>query len=201
MLPFGTQVGFKRDLVKNVKAFLQDVEKFRFDFDTNGPMVAGISAVEATDRLKRFQMLYDQRERKYKAYSAGEELFGLPPTEYPELEKTKKELDLLERLYALYINVNTFVSDAHEMLWTEVPTNLPMMIQRVTEFQTACSKMPKDLRQWDAYTELKVSGRVIPLLSTARLPPDTRHRVLLTCRSARPCTSSRDARHARVLLT
>ena len=150
-------MGFKRDLVKNVKAFLQDVEKFRFDFDTNGPMVAGISAVEATDRLKRFQMLYEQRERKYKAYHAGEQLFGLPPTEYPELEKTKKELDLLERLYALYINVNTFVNDAHEMQWTEVPTNLPMMIQRVTEFQTACAKMPKDLRQWDAYTELKAT--------------------------------------------
>ena len=83
-------MGFKRDLVKNVKAFLQDVEKFRFDFETTGPVVAGISAVEATDRLKRFQMLYEQRERKYKAYHAGEQLFGLPPTEYPELEKTKK---------------------------------------------------------------------------------------------------------------
>lgn len=121
------QVGFKRDLVRNVKVFLQDVEKFRLDFQTNGPMVKGITANEATARLKRFQMLYEQRERKFKNYRSGgclpprlplvsrrarrrahtrcggalpgEELFGLTPTQYPELERTKKELDLLERLY------------------------------------------------------------------------------------------------------
>ena len=103
------QVGFKKDLVRNVKLFLQDVEKFRYDFETNGPMSPGITPMEATDRLKRFQLLLEQRERKYAAYSNGEHLFGLPATGYPELDKTRKELDLLERLYSLYLQVYPYL--------------------------------------------------------------------------------------------
>lgn len=66
------QVGFKKELVRNVKLFVADVEKFRLDFQTNGPMVTGISTVEATERLKKFQLLYEQRERKFKTYRSGE---------------------------------------------------------------------------------------------------------------------------------
>ena len=40
--------------------------------------------------------MYEERERKYQAYRAGEELFGLPVTDYPELSDTKGELTLLE---------------------------------------------------------------------------------------------------------
>ena len=99
--------------MKNVKLFLQDVEKYRYDFESNGPMVAGITPMEATDRLKRFQLLQEQRERKFQAYSNGEQLFGLPATEYPELDRTRRELDLLERLYSLYLQVTNFVHHVH----------------------------------------------------------------------------------------
>ena len=36
------QAGFKRDLTKSVKSFLTDVSMFRADWQTHGPMVAGI---------------------------------------------------------------------------------------------------------------------------------------------------------------
>ena len=35
---------------------------------------------------------------------------GLPRTDYPELAKTKKEIDLLEKVYSLYIDVTTTVA-------------------------------------------------------------------------------------------
>ena len=50
------------------------------------------------ERLKKYQRLYEERERKWNTYSDGEDLFGLPVTEYPELVKTKKELEFLDRL-------------------------------------------------------------------------------------------------------
>ena len=39
------------------------------------------------------------RKHKWDNYSSGEELFGLPVTKYPGLEKTEKEVAMLDRLY------------------------------------------------------------------------------------------------------
>ena len=39
------------------------------------------------------------RKRKWDSYSSGEELFGLPITHYPELERTQEEIVMLDKLY------------------------------------------------------------------------------------------------------
>ena len=48
-------------------------------------MVPGTEPREASDRLFIFQNQFDALFRKYTTYSGGEELFGLPVTDYPEL--------------------------------------------------------------------------------------------------------------------
>ncbi len=40
------------------------------------------------------------RKRKWDSLASGEELFGLPITQYPGLEKTEEELSMLSRLYS-----------------------------------------------------------------------------------------------------
>jgi hypothetical protein len=40
--------------------------------------------------------------------ASGEELFGLTITQYPELEKTEKEIIMLERLYGRGLHSFTF---------------------------------------------------------------------------------------------
>jgi hypothetical protein len=61
------------------------------------------------DRLRRFKDDLAVRERKMEMYKAGEDLFALPQTQYPELVKTKKEVQLLDQLYSLYVEViNSF---------------------------------------------------------------------------------------------
>ena len=149
------QSGFKRDLVKNVKAFVTDVTQFRLDFERDGPMVPGIRPADAVERLRKFQRLYEQREHKYNGYAAGEQLFGLPHTALPDLDKTKKELDLLNRLYSLYTTVISSVNEFNEMAWHEVSVSMDSMTATISDFQSQCSRMPKDLRHWDAYIELK----------------------------------------------
>ncbi len=37
--------------------------------------------MEATDRLRKFQQMFEVRKRKWENYSSGEELFGLPVTQ------------------------------------------------------------------------------------------------------------------------
>lgn len=48
-------------------------------------MVAGVPPREASDRLFIYQNQFDALYRKFITYTGGEELFGLPVTEYPEL--------------------------------------------------------------------------------------------------------------------
>ena len=159
------QTQFRKGLIRNVRMFVVDVAQFRTDFEANGPGVPGLPPADANERLLKFKRLFEERERKWEGYVAGEGLFGLPVTQYPELEKTKAELQLLDKLYGLYSTVLATVNEFNEMSWTDVcgfvetpkgqESNISIMVKKLEEFQLACKKMPKELRGWDAYIELK----------------------------------------------
>lgn len=83
-------------------------------------MVEGIEPREASDRVGIFQTRFDELWRKYQIYSEGEELFGLPVTEYEDLGRIKKELNLLQKLYSLFNTVMDSVDGYYDILWTEV---------------------------------------------------------------------------------
>ncbi|GBG77441.1 hypothetical protein CBR_g23890 [Chara braunii] len=162
------QIGFKRDLVKEVKTFVVDVGQFRTDFEQNGPMQPGIAAQEAVDRLRKYQQMFEVRKHKWATYSAGEELFGLAVTSYPDMEKMEKELGLLDRLYSLYTNVISTISGYADIYWVEVVSNIDAMQEEVLAFQHTCKKLPRGLRGWEAYTVCKKTIddflEVLPLL-------------------------------------
>ena len=173
------QVGFKRDLIKEVKAFVVDAAEFRDDWDANGPAVPGLSPVEAVDRLKKFTQMFEVRARKWRNYCSGEELFGLPVTSYPEMERTEKEIGMLTRLYDLYTNVLSTIDNYADILWTDVVANIDQMSEQVSQFQAQCKKLPKALRDWPAYTDCrkKIDDflEILPLLQ-ALSSPDMRDR-------------------------
>lgn len=68
-------------------------------------MMQGIDPMEAVERLRRFKEDLAVRERKMEMYKAGEDLFALQQSQYPELIKTRKEVSLLDQLYSLYVEV------------------------------------------------------------------------------------------------
>ena len=137
------QTSFKRELVRNVKLFVADVTQLRLDYESSGPMVPGLPPMEAVERLRKFQRLYEQRMHRFETYSAGEQLFGLTVTQYPELVKTGVELKLLERLYSLYLNVISTVNDFNELPWYDVGGSMDGMTAKISEFQHQSAKMPK----------------------------------------------------------
>jgi dynein heavy chain len=149
------QSGFRKKLLEDVKTFRSDVVQLRADYIKNGPMVKGISANEAQDRLRRFEDEFDIRNRKRALYCNGETLFALPQTDYPELDATDKELTLLSKLYSLFRDVTQRMAEWRSILWTEVVANVGAMTTETESFASRCKKMPKKLRDWDAYTSLK----------------------------------------------
>ncbi|XP_063956179.1 dynein axonemal heavy chain 8-like [Lytechinus pictus] len=147
------QPEFKGELLTAVETFHVDNMSFDVDYGESGPMEQGISPEEANVRLQVFQTRFDDLWRRYNTYSAGEQLFGLPVTDYPTLMKTKKELNLLQKLYGLYNDVIDRVNGYYDILWSEV--DIDAINQELVDFQNRCRKLPKGLKEWQAFLDLK----------------------------------------------
>ena len=162
------QIQFKKDLIKTVNGFNKDVAKFRAEYDRSGPMARGIHPRETVERLKRAKEEYDVRRRKQEIYYVGEDLFGLPHQQYPALEKTRSELEYLSLLYDCYVAVLETIKDYREILWADVPDQMETMQKQIEMFAGRCKKMPKQLREWPAYNDMKQEIEdfqlVLPLL-------------------------------------
>jgi dynein heavy chain len=151
-----------------------DVEDFRKNFEKNGPMVPGIEPKEALNRLRMFSDEYSVRKRKYDSYFAGETLFGLPHQSYPALEETRKEIELLDKLYSLYSKVKDTIGRWREVPWTEIQNEISKMMEQIETFGRDCTKLPGVLKTWDAYKELKQEiddmTEILPLVEALAKP-------------------------------
>lgn len=93
----------------------------------------GIAPREASDRLNIYQSRFDELYRKYQTYSGGEELFGLEVTEYSDLQRIRKELNLLQKLYSLYNDVLEKVNGYYDIPWMDV--DIDKINSELLEFQ------------------------------------------------------------------
>ncbi|XP_070691188.1 dynein axonemal heavy chain 5 [Pempheris klunzingeri] len=147
------QPNFRGELVSNVETFLVDCQHFYQDYDKDGPMVVGLAPQDASDRLIMFQNRFDNLFRKYITYTGGEELFGLPVTQHPQLLEIRKQLALLQKLYGLYNNVIETVNGYYDILWADI--HIEKINNELLDFQTRCRKLPRALKEWQAFLDLK----------------------------------------------
>ncbi|XP_071340329.1 dynein axonemal heavy chain 5 isoform X1 [Trachinotus anak] len=147
------QPSMKADLLSAVQSFQSHVQSFCSEYDHRGPGVEGVAPAEASERLQSFQAEFDQLWRKYTTYSGGEELFGLPVKEYPELQRIKRELALLSKLYSLYNSVIDSVGGYCDVLWVDL--NIEKINTELQDFQNRIRKLPKALKDWQAFRDLK----------------------------------------------
>lgn len=162
------QNDFKDTLTATIGSFKIEVKELRALYEEKGPMVPGIEPREAVERLKRFKEEFEVRARKQEIYKLGEDLFGLPNQLYPQLELTKQELGYLSQLYDLYVQVLETMKGWNELAWTQVPSEIEAMRSQVDNFSNRCKRMPKPLKEWPAFSELKRAidsfSDVLPLL-------------------------------------
>ncbi|XP_051241668.1 dynein axonemal heavy chain 5 isoform X2 [Dicentrarchus labrax] len=147
------QPSMKADLLSAVQSFQSQVESFYTEYSYRGPGMEGVAPAEASERLQSFQAEFDQLWRKYTTYSGGEELFGLPVNEYPELQRIKRELSLLSKLYTLYNSVIDSVTGYYDILWADL--NIEKINTELQDFQNRIRKLPKALKEWQAFRDLK----------------------------------------------
>ncbi|XP_013102946.2 dynein axonemal heavy chain 8 [Stomoxys calcitrans] len=141
------------ELTHGIDTFVEEFAQFNDDYEANGPMVDGITAKEASNRVFIFQNRFDELWLKYEMYNSGEKLFGLPVSEYPLLHQRKREFNYLNRLYSLFIEVLKSIADYYEMPWAEV--DIEKISNELADFQVRCRKLPKGMQTWPAYIVLK----------------------------------------------
>ncbi|XP_074024884.1 dynein axonemal heavy chain 8 [Numenius arquata] len=147
------QPKFKSNLLESVAVFQEDVANFEISYETEGPMIPSIAPQEASNRLQIFQANFDELWRKFITYSSGEQLFGLPVTDYHVLHKVRKELGLLQKLYGLYDTVINSINGYYEILWTDV--DIEKINAELLDFRNRCRRLPKGLQHWQAFLDLK----------------------------------------------
>ncbi|XP_022257319.1 dynein heavy chain 5, axonemal-like [Limulus polyphemus] len=147
------QPHFKAELLENLSVFDNECQDYYRDYEMNGPMIAGLSPKEASERLGIYQNQFDALWRKYISYSNGAGLFGLPVSNFPRLHRIQKELGLLHKLYRLYNDVVDRVNSYYEILWSNI--NIEEINNELLDFQNRCRKLPKGLREWPAHNALK----------------------------------------------
>ena len=101
----------------------------------------GLTPREASDRLLVFQTRFDALWRRQTSYEGGADLFGLPMPTLTGLNRIRKELNLLQKLYRLYNDVIERVAAYYEILWSDV--NIEEINNELIEFQNRCRKLPK----------------------------------------------------------
>lgn len=149
------QPAFQSDLFKNLDTFKADKIDYVNEYRNTGPMQTGLTPREASDKLILFQNRFEGLWRRLQTYQSGEELFGLPQTDYPELGQIRKELNLLQKLYKLYNDVIDRVSSYYSIPWNEI--DIEEINNELMEFQNRCRKLPKALKEWPAFHALKAT--------------------------------------------
>uniref|UniRef100_A0A8C8C735 Dynein, axonemal, heavy chain 5 n=1 Tax=Oncorhynchus tshawytscha TaxID=74940 RepID=A0A8C8C735_ONCTS len=149
------QPNFRGELIDNVQTFVEDCGHFYQDYDKDGPMVVGLAPQDASDSLIMFQNRFDNLFRKYITYTGGEELFGLPVTQHPQLLEIRRQLTLLQKLYGLYNSVIDTVNGYYDILWADI--HIDKINDELLDFQTRCRKLPRALKEWKAFLDLKKS--------------------------------------------
>jgi dynein heavy chain len=142
---------YKKQLIWDIREFGLDIRAFRKDFENNGPMIPGIKPQVALDKLKKFKDELNTRERKMEMYRAGEELFALRPTRFAEVVKTRKDITLIDQLYSVYSDVHASVKLWSALLWNDVAPQVATISEVVAGYDARCKKLPKKLREWQAF--------------------------------------------------
>ena len=82
---------YKKKLVLDVREFKQDCADFRSDFEKNGPGAPGCSPEKLWSDSRGIRTSSMLANRKMDMYIAGEELFALRTSKYPDTNVQEKK--------------------------------------------------------------------------------------------------------------
>jgi len=158
---FRTQENFKKDLLRALTSFTDEVQIFNKDFTHNGPMFERLDPAEGIKRMTKYQKLYEEKARKVGAFQQGEDLFGLPKKSYIELERIKRDLVLVSQLYTLYTSCMKSIGDYKNTAFKDLGANCARITEELRIYSEKSDKLDKDVMLYVAYSDMKSAIREV----------------------------------------
>jgi energy-coupling factor transporter ATP-binding protein EcfA2 len=160
------RIHFEHLVDSEVQSFNVDSNQFHNSFDSEGPLVPGLSSTEAVRRLGIFLGRYREFQEKADLLNVVQRQLDMQVTPFSELVRTGEDLAYLNTLYDTYQKFIEFNERFQEQLWAQV--DLKKAISRVEGFWQKCQSLPPEQQHWEASKKLtqKISHcrDLLPLL-------------------------------------
>jgi dynein heavy chain, axonemal len=152
---FELQGPLLKQLFDGVEKFKEDLVNYNEGYLKQGPMVVGIEAKEAIDRLLLYDVYFQELTKQNEIYSDGEKLFGLPVLDFPLLQKRREEIDFLHEFYKLHFEVLRCIEAHSETLVKDA--RIEELEKEFLEFSERFKafEIPKDIEDWPNINKLK----------------------------------------------
>ncbi|ESN99020.1 hypothetical protein HELRODRAFT_162498 [Helobdella robusta] len=149
------QPTYMKMLVANVHQYKQDLNVFAQQYNScfYAKDQQNLSPRESLNKLTSFQFEFEQLWDKYVSYNGGEQLFGLPVTQFNQLIELKSDLDLKLLFFTLYNDVSKRLNELLESSWADV--NIVEMMSDINAFYNKIVKLPPAVKTWSEYEDLR----------------------------------------------
>ena len=124
--------------------FSSQVAKMMERFRSKGPGSLGMDLDEGVELVQNYRKELDDCDRRRNDLVQAEKLFGLPITNYPQLQDIHVELDKLGKIYDLYSEQKQYVEEMSSMLWVEL--DISSLLKGCEEREKRVRKFPKALK-------------------------------------------------------
>ena len=151
------QGGFIENLHQQANELSSKADMILELWKNDGPAVEGLLPSEAAEKLRHIAPIVDKFATRRKQLQMGWKLFGLNELNFCQLDSIISEVSDLRQLYSLYCQVAESSTQAGNQVWETVKRELGDLISQFAEHQSKARKIPKNMRGWAAYEELRTN--------------------------------------------
>ncbi|KAJ3242061.1 Dynein heavy chain 2, axonemal [Chytriomyces hyalinus] len=163
---------FKSDLLSSVEDFSKGMASVREEFSTKGPFSAQYGVDKALKAIAEYKQMMQNAAEQESNLQKGLRVFKLEQPPSKEIGQINSEIDSLQQIWSLTQEWVAVWED-----WRTKPfltLDAAEMEEYVQRYLKKLQKMPKDMKEWDVFTNLKEKisqcRRTIPVLQDLKNP-------------------------------
>jgi len=166
----GYKERMKGNLINSLQEFNKHVTDGRAEFSSKGPFDPDLDPEEAIGLVSKFRQDVEKDRDKEARNRAGVDLFGLERPVYKPLEKTEKDLELLDSIWGITRDWNRDWDLWKTGRFSELDTTA--MEEAAAKYNKQLQKLSKEIKHWRTWDALKERveqfKRTMPLIADLR---------------------------------
>ncbi len=140
-----TKQQFRKTTANDDVQFREELDLLRKSFLDSGPGVSSITLDEGVDLLADYKRKLARLNKSKAELINAQNLFNLVVKPYPTLLQTQADVDVLDKIYAFYVQFKEFQDNMASTLWGDLDINA--LQKGAEEFEKLARKFPKELKE------------------------------------------------------